>query len=103
MAQIINYGGNQENPCADYHETRDGGAVWRVPNLAELSALVAQGLINQDVEDACCTQFSNMNVRFGFAFSSLVYCPGGGDIEQYDGTFAVRCVRDVPPGSTLLE
>lgn len=103
LAQIINYGGNQENPCADYHETGDGGAVWRVPNLAELSALVAQGLINQDVEDACCTQFSNMDVRFGFAFSSLVYCPGGGDIEQYDGTFAVRCVRDVPPGSNLLE
>lgn len=103
LAQIINYDGNQENPCADYHETGDGGAVWRVPNLAELSALVAQGLINQDVEDACCTQFSNMDVRFGFAFSSLVYCPGGGDIEQYDGTFAVRCVRDVPPGSNLLE
>lgn len=103
LAQIINYDGNQENPCADYHETGDGRAVWRVPNLAELSALVAQGLINQDVEDACCTQFSNMDVRFGFAFSSLVYCPGGGDIEQYDGTFAVRCVRDVPPGSNLLE
>lgn len=107
LAQIINYDGNQENPCADYHETGDGGAVWRVPNLAELSALVAQGLINQDVEDACCTQFSNMNVRFGFAFSSLVYCPGGGEndttVDKFGTTFAVRCVRDVPPGSTLLE
>ncbi len=107
LAQIINYDGNQENPCADYHETGDGGAVWRVPNLAELSALVAQGLINQDVEDACCTQFSNMDVRFGFAFSSLVYCPGGGEndttVNKFGTTFAVRCVRDVPPGSTLLE
>lgn len=107
LAQIINYDGNQENPCADYHETGDGGAVWRVPNLAELSALVAQGLINQDVEDACCTQFSNMNVRFGFAFSSLVYCPGGGEndttVDKFGTTFAVRCVRDVPPGSNLLE
>ena len=107
LAQIINYDGNQENPCADYHETGDGGAVWRVPNLAELSALVAQGLINQDVEDACCTQFSNMKVRFGFAFSSLVYCPGGGEndttVDKFGTTFAVRCVRDVPPGSTLLE
>ena len=107
LAQIINYDGNQENPCADYHETGDGGAVWRVPNLAELSALVAQGLINQDVEDACCTQFSNMNVRFGFAFSSLVYCPGGGEndttVDKFGTRFAVRCVRDVPPGSTLLE
>lgn len=107
LAQIINYDGNQENPCADYHETGDGGAVWRVPNLAELSALVAQGLINQDVEDACCTQFSNMNVRFGFAFSSLVYCPGGGEndttVDKFGTAFAVRCVRDVPPGSTLLE
>lgn len=107
LAQIINYDGNQENPCADYHETGDGRAVWRVPNLAELSALVAQGLINQDVEDACCTQFSNMNVRFGFAFSSLVYCPGGGEndttVDKFGTTFAVRCVRDVPPGSTLLE
>lgn len=107
LAQIINYDGNQENPCADYHETGDGGAVWRVPNLAELSALVAQGLINQDVEDACCTQFSNMDVRFGFAFSSLVYCPGGGEndttVDKFGTKFAVRCVRDVPPGSTLLE
>lgn len=107
LAQIINYDGNQENPCADYHETGDEGAVWRVPNLAELSALVAQGLINQDVEDACCTQFSNMNVRFGFAFSSLVYCPGGGEndttVDKFGTTFAVRCVRDVPPGSNLLE
>lgn len=103
LAQIINYGGNKTNPCADYHENGDGGAVWRVPNLAEFSAMVAQGLISSNVEDACCTQFSNMNVRFGFAFSSLVYCPGGGDgdstIDKFNGTFAVRCVRDVPPGT----
>lgn len=105
LAQIINYGGNQENPCADYHETGDGGAVWRVPNLAEFSAMVATGLVKSD--DACCTQFSNMNVRFGFVYGSYVYCPGDyvQDGNSYKtptintvGSFKVRCVRDVPEG-----
>ena len=105
LAQIINYGGNQTNPCAGYHESRDGGAVWRVPNLVEFSALVAEGLIDQNKENACCTQFSNMDVRFGFAFSSLVYCPGAdkdnGEKVTIDNVrnFAVRCVRDVPAGT----
>ena len=104
LAQIINYGGNQTNPCAGYHESGDGGAVWRVPNLVEFSALVAEGLIDQNKENACCTQFSNMDVRFGFAFSSLVYCPGAdkdNGVVTIDnvGNFAVRCVRDVPAGT----
>lgn len=103
LAQIINYGGNQTNPCAGYHESGDRGAVWRVPNLVEFSALVAEGLIDQNKENACCTQFSNMDVRFGFAFSSLVYCPGGGSgdttVDKFTGSFAVRCVRDVPAGT----
>ena len=95
LKQIINYNGNQENPCASYSEEGDDGAVWRVPNLAEFSAMVAAGLVGSS--DACCTQFSNMNVRFGFAFSSLVYCPGD-KVNSLDeaGSFKVRCVRDVP-------
>lgn len=105
LKQIINYGGNQTNPCASYSEDGDGGAVWRVPNLAEFSAMVATGLVKSD--DACCTQFSNMNVRFGFVYGSYVYCPGNYVQNGYSyyepsiedvGSFKVRCVRDVPEG-----
>lgn len=105
LKQIINYEGNQTNPCASYSEDGDGGAVWRVPNLAEFSAMVATGLVKSD--DACCTQFSNMNVRFGFVYGSYVYCPGNyvQDGNSYKtptintvGSFKVRCVRDVPEG-----
>ena len=105
LKQIINYGGNQTNPCASYSEAGDGGAVWRVPNLAEFSAMVATGLVKSN--DACCTQFSNMNVRFGFVYESYVYCPGDyvqKDYSYYEpsiedvGPFKVRCVRDVPEG-----
>ena len=105
LKQIINYEGNQINPCASYSEDGDGGAVWRVPNLAEFSAMVATGLVKSN--DACCTQFSNMNVRFGFVYESYVYCPGDyvQDGNSYKtptintvGSFKVRCVRDVPEG-----
>ena len=105
LKQIINYEGNQINPCASYSEDGDGGAVWRVPNLAEFSAMVATGLVKSN--DACCTQFSNMNVRFGFAYESYVYCPGDYKDKGYYyeeptienvGSFKVRCVRDVPEG-----
>lgn len=105
LKQIINYEGNQINPCASYREDGDGGAVWRVPNLAEFSAMVATGLVKSN--DACCTQFSNMNVRFGFVYESYVYCPGDyvQDGNSYKtptintvGSFKVRCVRDVPEG-----
>lgn len=105
LKQIINYEGNQTNPCASYSEDGDGGAVWRVPNLAEFSAMVATGLVKSD--DACCTQFSNMNVRFGFVYGSYVYCPGNYVQNGYSyyepsiedvGSFKVRCVRDVPEG-----
>lgn len=101
LKQIINYEGNQINPCASYSEDGDGGAVWRVPNLAEFSAMVATGLVKSN--DACCTQFSNMNVRFGFVYESYVYCPGDyKDNEEPTienvGSFKVRCVRDVPEG-----
>ena len=105
LKQIINYKGNQINPCASYSEDGHDGAVWRVPNLAEFSAMVATGLVKSG--DACCTQFSNMNVRFGFVYESYVYCPGNYVDKGYYyeeptienvGSFKVRCVRDVPEG-----
>lgn len=95
---IIN-SGDTDNPCRDYHETGDNGATWRVPNLAELSAMNAAGLITQE-GTACRTKFSNQNVRFGYGYNgSRIYCYG--DIvnnENLDSDFPIRCVRDVPEG-----
>ena len=95
---IIN-SGDTDNPCRNYHETGDNGATWRVPNLAELSAMNAVGLITQTYT-ACRTKFSNQNVRFGYGYNgSRIYCYG--DIvnnENLDSHFPIRCVRDVPEG-----
>lgn len=95
---IIN-SGDTDNPCRDYHETGDNGATWRVPNLAELSAMNAAGLITQ-TGTACRTKFSNQNVRFGYGYNgSRIYCYGDKtDQENLDSTFPIRCVRDVPEG-----
>lgn len=95
---IIN-SGDTDNPCRNYHETGDNGATWRVPNLAELSAMNAAGLITQE-GTACRTQFSNQNVRFGYGFNgSRIYCYGDKvDKENLDSYFPIRCVRDVPEG-----
>ena len=95
---IIN-SGDTDNPCRDYHETGDNGATWRVPNLAELSAMNAAGLITQ-AGTACRTQFSNQNVRFGYGFNgSRIYCFGDKvNDENLDSDFPIRCVRDVPEG-----
>lgn len=100
LSQIININGNSENPCADYHEENDGGAIWRVPNLVELSAMNAavavDGLLKEGT--ACCTQFKNQNVRFGFGYTAKkIYCFGAnkGDINNNK---PIRCVRDVPAG-----
>lgn len=94
--------GTMTNPCASY--TQDGYTNWRVPNLVELSAMNAAGLLSKpdgygnDV--ACCTQFTNQSVRYGFAFSSLIYCPGG-DVSQINNQVLIRCVRDVPANYTF--
>ena len=115
LYNIFNYGEDAENPCKDYHETDDGGATWRVPNLSELSAMNAAkgnntygnpvGLfdwIDGSYYPICasCTHFRNMNVRSGFGRNvNYVYA-----IDQYDDdllrdrTANVRCVRDVPAG-----
>lgn len=95
---IIN-SGDTDNPCRNYHETGDNGATWRVPNLAELSAMNAAGLITQ-TGTACRTQFSNQNVRFGYGFNgSRIYCYGDNvNNENLGSHFPIRCVRDVPEG-----
>lgn len=93
------------NPCANYSEDGDGKATWRVPNLVELSAMNAAGLLSvgdkgSTTETACCTYFSNTSIRAGFAYSTLIYCPGGGGgnnpiTTSLNSDFRVRCVRDV--------
>lgn len=98
LNRIIN-SGDTDNPCRDYHERGDNGATWRVPNLAELSAMNAAGLITQ-AGTACRTQFSNQNVRFGYGFNgSRIYCYGDKvNDENLNSDFPIRCVRDVPEG-----
>ena len=95
---IIN-SGDTDNPCRYYQEEGDNRATWRVPNLAELSAMNAAGLITQE-GTACRTKFSNQNVRFGYGYNgSRIYCYG--DIvnnENLGSHFPIRCVRDVPEG-----
>lgn len=98
------FDGTMINPCYDQY-----GAGWRVPNLVELSAMNAVGELNNSGDNyitACCTQFSNLKVRYGFARSSLIYCPGSNSSDvgySYNnrGTrtgFYIRCVKDVEPG-----
>ena len=108
LKDVIGAGVSMVNPCAGYSE--GGYGNWRVPNLVELSAMNALGLLNECKDNngntndqaISCTQFSNLKVRYGFARSSLLFCPGanGNELEK---TYRIRCVRDVPPGSTLLE
>ena len=102
LSQIINIKGNSENPCANYHENDDGGATWRVPNLVELSAMNAAGLVTI-TGTACCTQFRNQKVRFGFGYNGYkIYCFGDNTSdENLNSRFPVRCVRDVPAGYTF--
>lgn len=91
--------GTMTNPCAKY--TESGYTNWRVPNLVELSAMNAAGLLNHTGSDvACCTKFSNQEVRYGFAYSSLIYCLGNG-VGEIGNAVQIRCVRDVPAGYTF--
>lgn len=110
------FDGTMLNPCEHEKYSEGGYSDWRVPNLVELSAMNAAGLLKECYSNddgsyiaACCTQFSNLNVRFGFARSSLIYCPGGGGYnnenpnysELTSKTFRIRCVRDVPADYTF--
>lgn len=111
--KVYTFDGTMLNPCEDEKYSEGGYSDWRVPNLVELSAMNAAGLLDECYDNnsgsfiaACCTQFSNLNVRFGFARSSLIYCPGGGEYgsenpnysDLTSKTFRIRCVRDVPDG-----
>lgn len=104
FGNIIGYDGTMNNPCVNYKES--GYTNWRVPNLVELSAMNAAGLLSPkpngygDNDVACCTQFTKLTVRYGFAFSSLIYCPGNNGTEL-NNQVLIRCVRDVPPGYTF--
>ena len=124
LGDIIGYEGTVPIASRPYTHTFDGtminpcrkeyGAGWRVPSLVELSAMNAVGLLGKDnspypnwydpnYQEACCTQFSNLGVRFGFARSSLIYCPGGNGSNSNpnyselanDTNYAIRCVKDV--------
>lgn len=104
LGDVIGYNGTMINPCSTYSE--GGYRNWRVPNLVELSAMNAAGLLddcNISYIAACCTQFTKLDVRYGFGRSTLIYCPGGptdvGVINNYG--FRIRCVRDVPRGYTF--
>ena len=94
--------GTMLNPCASY--SQDGYTNWRVPNLVELSAMNAAGLLSKPEgygnDVACCTQFTKQSVRYGFGFSSLIYCPGD-DASQINNQVLIRCVRDVPANYTF--
>lgn len=105
LGDIIGYNGyTWDNPCSTYSE--GGYTNWRVPNLVELSAMNAAGLLTPkpngygDNDVACCTQFTNLKVRYGFGFSTLIYCPGA-ETNQINNQVLIRCVRDVPPGYTF--
>lgn len=104
FGNIIGYNGRMTNPCSTYSE--GGYTNWRVPNLVELSAMNAAGLFTHkpngygDKDVACCTQFTNLKVRYGFGFSTLIYCPGA-ETNQINNQVLIRCVRDVPPGYTF--
>ena len=89
----ITYTGTIINPCSSYEEK--GLTGWRVPNLVELSALNASS-INLS-QNTCCTQFSNQAVRYGFAYTSRMMCPGDNK-KDISNSYYIRCVRDVPEG-----
>ena len=96
------FDGTMINPCREKY-----GAGWRTPSLVELSAMNAFGLLTDNYEEACCTQFSNFKVRLGFSHSTLIYCPGDNGSTNSnpnyselanDTNYVIRCVKDVEPG-----
>lgn len=103
LSDVIGYDGTMVNPCASHRE--NGYTNWRVPNLVELSAMNAAGLLKDsrgnNVSTACCTQFTKLAVRYGFVFDQgIITCPGA-KINDINNTYSIRCVRDVPDGYTF--
>lgn len=103
LSSIIGYDSNgnrvpRTNPCANH---REGGYSdgWRVPNLVELMAMNAEGLVNENT--TCCTAFSRQKVRYGFFINEkkMISCPGSkGSGDLTSESYKIRCVRDVPAG-----
>lgn len=103
LSSIIGYdaSGNtistRTNPCSKYSE---GGYTsgWRVPNLVELMAMNAEGLV--DINTTCCTAFSRQAVRYGFIVNEekMISCPGSKGPGALNTSYKIRCVRDVPAG-----
>ena len=105
LSEIIGYDSNgnrvpRTNPCANYGEGSYGkGSGWRVPNLVELMAMNAEGLVNENT--TCCTAFSRQKVRYGFFINEkkMISCPGSrGSGDLTSASYKIRCVRDVPAG-----
>ncbi len=102
LSSIIGYdaSGNtisRTNPCSKYSE---GGYTsgWRVPNLVELMAMNAEGLVEENT--TCCTAFSRQAVRYGFIVNEekMISCPGSKGPGALNTSYKIRCVRDVPAG-----
>ena len=102
LSSIIGYDSNgnrvpRTNPCANH---REGGYSdgWRVPNLVELMAMNAEGLVNENT--TCCTAFSRQAVRYGFIVNEekMISCPGSKGPGALNTSYKIRCVRDVPAG-----
>ncbi|MDM8253215.1 fimbrial protein [Phocaeicola barnesiae] len=102
LSEIIGYDRNgnevpRTNPCKNH---REGGYSdgWRVPNLVELMAMNAEGLV--DNLTICCTAFSRLKVRYGFKIDgTMISCPGSkGTTDLTWKGYLIRCVRDVPAG-----
>ena len=102
LSEIIGYdaSGNtisRTNPCRKYSEG-EYTSGWRVPNLVELMAMNAEGLV--DNLTICCTAFSRQKVRYGFKIDgTMISCPGSkGTTDLTWKGYLIRCVRDVPAG-----
>lgn len=95
------------DPCESYREYGDGGAKWRTPNLNEL-VMMQRAMGDLDADVSCCTQFSNSDVRLGFATDNgnkIITCAVATYTSNYNSgywssykSYKVRCVRDVPEG-----
>ena len=103
LSSIIGYdaSGNtisRTNPCRKYSEG-EYTSGWRVPNLVELMAMNAEGLVEENT--TCCTAFSRQAVRYGFFINEaeMISCPGSkGSGHLTSTSYKIRCVRDVPAG-----
>lgn len=102
LSSIIGYdaSGNtisRTNPCRKYSEG-EYTSGWRVPNLVELMAMNAEGLVDENT--TCCTAFSRQAVRYGFFINEaeMISCPGSKSGHLTSTSYKIRCVRDVPAG-----